>query len=241
MEAIRLLLLIFGILAVWPACAGPTLVINSSYLAPLTSPAHDGVMDRFYAELGRRTGIDFVIQLLPAERCLLNADAGIDDGDVGRIAGLDARYPNLVRVAEPVMSFQLSAFSRSARFRVDGPDSFQGHMVGIVTGWKILEQKTSGLASVVKLESQEQLFSMLDKDRIDVALIEKSMGLYAIKSMKLNGIAVLHPALVEGEWFLYLNKKHQALLPELNAAIRQMKKDGSYQRIFASALKAYAQ
>jgi polar amino acid transport system substrate-binding protein len=112
--------------------------------------------------------------------------------------------------------------------------------VGILTGWKILERKITGTRSLVKLETAEQLFSMLDKERIDVVVVEKLMGLYFIKTMRLDGIDVLQPPFLEGEWFLYLNKKHESLIPELTAAIKSMKADGTYQRIFANALKVYA-
>ena len=52
---------------------------------------------------------------------------------------------------------------------------------------------------------------------------------------------VLEPPFVEGDWFLYLNKKHAALVPRIAAEIKRMREDGTHQRIFEGVLNRYAQ
>ncbi len=217
------------------------LILNTSFFTPITSPQHDGVLDLLYAELFRRVGLKVEIQPSSAERGLLNASSGIDDGDVSRVMGIDQAYPNLVRVPEKVMSYQMSVFTRRPAFAVQGAASLKPYDVGILTGWKILERMITDSHGLVKLETGAQLFSMLDKDRIDVAVIEKLEGLHFIQSMGLQGIRVLQPALVEGDWFLYLHKRHAALAPLLAEELRRMKQDGSYQRIVDGVLRRYPQ
>jgi len=109
------------------------LVLNTSYSAPITSPDKTGFLDLLYAELFGRLGIDFEIQALPAERCLQNANAGIDGGDVCRIADLVNVYTNLVRSTEPVMQYNHTVFSKTKKFEVKGPESLLPFNVGIVT------------------------------------------------------------------------------------------------------------
>lgn len=224
-----------------PCRAQTTLVLNSSFSTPITSPDQTGALDLFYQELGRRAGVRFVIQNLPAERGLLNANKGIDDGDVSRVLGLDQQYTNLLRVPEQVMYYQMVVFTRKADFVVAGAESLKPYDVGILTGWKILEKNIVNTRSLVKLETAEQLFTMLDKGRIDVAVIEKLEGLYFVKMLGLKNMKILQPAFVEGDWFLYLNKKHAALVPKLAEAIRQMKQDGTHEKIFSGVLGRYAQ
>ncbi|MCH8618991.1 transporter substrate-binding domain-containing protein [Undibacterium sp. TS12] len=221
------------------ASAQQTLVLNTPFFAPITSPGRDGVLDLFYAELFRRVGIKIEIQPMSAERSLLNVNSGIDDGDVSRVLGIDKSYPNLVRVPESVMIYQMVVFTRKPRFTVKGSDSLKSFDVGILTGWKILERNIIDPHSLSKLETGTQLFSMLDKGRIDVAVIEKLEGLHFIQSMGLKDINIMEPAFVEGDWFLYLHKKHEALLPRLAEEIRKMKQDGTHKRIFDSVLKRY--
>ena len=52
--------------------------------------------------------------------------------------------------------------------------------------------------------------------------------------MGLQGITALAPALQDVDMFLYLHKKHQALVPKLSQAIRDIKADGSYNRILST-------
>ncbi|MBA5640299.1 transporter substrate-binding domain-containing protein [Duganella sp. LX20W] len=232
-----LLTLLAALLFALPGAAAPRLVLNTSFFAPITSPEHDGALDLLYAELFRRVGLDVVIQPASAERGLLNANSGIDDGDVSRVLGIEQSYTNLVRVPEPVMTYQMAVFTRHADFTVDGPASLRPYDVGILRGWKILERSITGTRSLQKLETGRQLFAMLAMDRIDVAVIEKLEGLHFIQSMGLQGVRILAPAYVEGEWFLYLHKKHAALAPRLAEQLRLMKRDGSYQRLFDQALR----
>jgi len=237
--AYRLILLIAGLLAFAPLHAAQTLVLNTAYLAPVTSPDQTGYLDLVYKELGKRTGIHFVIQPLSGERALLNANEGIDDGDVGRIAGLDKTYPNLVRVPELLMSAQLKVFSREADFVVTGADSLKPYDVAILTGWKIVERTVVGTRSLVQLETFEQMFDMLGKGRVDLAIAEEMMSREVIRKLGLRSIKTLDPALLKVDWYLYLNKKHAALVPQLEAAIRQMRQDGTLQKLQTEVLDRY--
>jgi polar amino acid transport system substrate-binding protein len=236
----KYIFIVFCLLFSITAQAEKTLVLNTSYYAPLTSPDHSGALNLFYQELGKRLGMKIEIQSLPAERCLLNADSGIDDGDVARIAGLDRKYTNLRRVPEVVMQFEMGVFSRKHNFTVNGAESLKPYSVGIITGWKILEKNIIDTKSLDKVEDAEQLFTLLDKDRIDVAVLEKMQGLMTIQKMKLKNINLLQPSFITGDWYLYLNKKHEALIPEIAKAIKAMKDDGTHKRIFDSVLKRYA-
>ncbi|MFA9216571.1 MAG: substrate-binding periplasmic protein [Sphingomonadaceae bacterium] len=222
-----------------PAAAAPlSLVLNTPLAAPLSTPAHDGALDLIYAELARRTGIAIVLQAMPAERGLQNANRGLDDGEVARVPGMEREYPNLVQVPEPVLRYQLVAFSRQA-LQLDGSASLRPYDVGIPHGWKILERLINQHQSRVSLASGQQLLAMLNKERLDVVVLERLQGLQLIRSMCLQGIRALRPPLFEGDGFLYLHRKHADLVPPLAAALRAMKQDGSYQRIVDSVLQRY--
>lgn len=236
----QLIIFVLCFVFIISAQAEQTLVINTAYSAPLTSPDHSGALDQLYKELGKRLGIKIEIQALPAERSLVNANTGVDDGDVSRVMGMEKIYPDLIRVPEAVMHFELVAFSRKANFKVLNAESFKPYSVGIVTGWKILEKTIVDTKSMDKVENADQLFSLLDKDRIDVAVYEKLQGLMTIQKMGIRNINILEPSYITGDWYLYLNKKHEAQIPEIANAIKAMKDDGTHKRIFDAALERYA-
>lgn len=217
----------------------PHLVLNSPFSAPLTSPAQDGFLDLLYAELFRRLDLSFEIQLMPGERALWNANAGLDDGDVCRIAGLEADYPNLRRSQEAVLDFQMVVFSRGPDFVVAGAASLLPYELGILRGWKILEDATSLHPRRVELDQAEQLFRMLDHDRLELALIDRFLGQEIIERLEIQGVKMLAPPLLSGNWYLYLHESHQQLLPEIDRELRRMKEDGSYERLRRQALGAF--
>ena len=217
------------------------LVLNTSYSSPITSPDKSGFLDLLYRELFGRLNIPFEIQALPGERCLMNANEGIDDGDVCRIADLVKSYTNLVRTTEPVMQYQMAVFSHSAQFKVAGPESLKPYDVGIVTGWKILERNITLHRSRIMLDSAEQLFQMLDQGRVEVAVIERMVGMEMVKKLRISGVHILSPPFLTGEWYLYLHKRHAALIPRIDRELRTMKKDGSYDRIRREVLERYEQ
>ena len=221
------------------ALAEQKLLINSSYSAPITSLKKDGFLDLLYQELSIRTGIKIEIQHLPAERALVNANDGIDDGDAARNTGMEKIYPNLVMVPEPVMRIQQVVFTRDENFRVNDAESLKPYDVGIVTGRKTLERMIVGTRSRVTVATPEQLFAMLDEKRIDVAIHERMQSLYLIKTLDLKNIKELQPAFLEVDWYLYLNKKHAALLPILAAELKKMKVNGTTQRLYEIVMSRY--
>lgn len=237
----RVVLAITMSLLMSAAWAKQTIVLNSSFYAPLTSEKQDGVLDLIYQQLSKRLGIHIEIQNLTAsERCLRNADSGIVDGDVARVAGLEKIYPNLMRVPVPVMKYEMVGFSRKVDFKMTGAEGIKPYNIGVVRGWKILEQAAAGAHSVTSLESADQMFMMLDKNRIDIALLEKLEGLQIIKSMDIKGVRVLQPNLYEGEFYLYLNRKHAAMIPLISAELLKMAQEGVLQHIYDSVLMRYA-
>ena len=219
---------------------GQTLRLGSSYYPPITTPNKDGVMDLIYKELGQRLQIDIIVgDLETAERVLLNANNGTDDGDVGRVLGLEKIYTNLISVSVPIYHYEMVVFSKNVTLKSIDAKSIMPFDIGILRGWKILENISKGAQSVSSLESSEQVFNMLDKGRIQIALFEKSQGLLVLKEMGLKEINALQPNLLEGDFYLYLHKKHKMLIPKITATLLKMQKDGTIKRIKEKVLKRY--
>ncbi|MDF1614167.1 substrate-binding periplasmic protein [Desulfurivibrio dismutans] len=217
------------------------LVLNSPFSAPITSPAGDGFLDLLYAELFDRLGTTFEIQLLPGERALRNADAGIDDGDVCRIAGLDEVYPNLRRTTEAVLEYRMTVFSRKHDFTVLGSESLLPYELGFLSGWKILEYATEEHPRRRLVDETDQLFLMLAHDRLELVLIDRILGLEAVARLGIQGVKILEPPLLQGHWYLYLHQRHQHLLPAIDRELRRLKEDGTYERVRRQAFGAFEQ
>ena len=187
------------------------------------------------AEAFRRAGVEFKLISLPSERSLHLANQGEVDGEGLRIAGLGNQYPNLIQVPERYIGISFVAFAKDKTIKLDhGWDSLPPYSVAFITGWKLFEANTVGARKIYKVDKAEQIFSMLDSGRVDLALYTRDDGIVLLRSMGLSSIMPLSPALKDVDMYLYLHKKHEALVPKLTRVLREMKAYGSYNRIVAS-------
>jgi polar amino acid transport system substrate-binding protein len=210
---------------------GQALVLNTFEIYPRSTPEGKGSDDLIIKEMFRRIGIEVTIVHLPAERALINANEGIDDGDFVRIAGLENRYPNLISVPEKITEYEFVAFSKDPSIRIRGWVSLKPYNVGIITGWKILEEKIVSTRSLTKVKDDTALFRLLEKDRADLVVCEHVQGNALLQTIGLTGVKALKPVLAKRDMFLYLNQRHAGLVPRLADALKKMKKDGTFKRI----------
>jgi len=206
-------------------------VVVSTNNTPLDRKA----LELLTQEVARRTGIEFKIVSHPSERSLHMANQGEVDGEGLRVAGLGSQYPNLVQVPERFIGISFVAFSKDAMINLDrGWESLKPYRVSFITGWKMFEANASGARNITKVEKPEQMFRMLDGGRIDLALYTRADGIALIRGMGLSTIAPLTPSLKDVDMYLYLNKRHEALVPRIAQSLRDMKADGTYNRIMFS-------
>ncbi|MFM2068406.1 MAG: hypothetical protein RLZZ584_3315 [Pseudomonadota bacterium] len=187
----------------------------------------------------RRIGAELRLVSLPSERSLQEADAGVVDGEGLRVAGLGTQYLNLVQVPERYIGISFVAFARvtpgtPAPRLEQGWRSLQPYSVAHITGWKLFEASVSGTRAHYKVDKPEQLFRMLDAGRVDLALYTRADGHALLRSMGLGGIREIEPALKDVDMYLYLHRRHAALVPRLAQALRDMKADGTHARILAT-------
>ena len=204
-----------------------TLVISSN-----NTPLDRKVLEQVSQEAFRRLGMAFKMTSLPSERSLTSANQGEVDGEGLRVAGLSSQYPDLTQVPEPYVRISFVAFSGNPDIDLSaGWTSLKSYNVAFVTGWKMFEANATGAKTVTKVDKPEQAFLMLAAGRVDLALYTRADGLALVRSMGLPAIAPLAPALKDVDLYLYLNKKHQTLVPRLTQVLRDLKTDGSHARI----------
>jgi len=237
----RTLLLLASLLFVSPAdfAAEPrVLILNDVNEPPFTTPEHTGFLDVIAIEAFRRIGVELRLVKLPAERALLLANDGLRDGDLTRIAGIEQQYPNLVRVPEKLIDWDFAAFSKDASIPANF-EAIRRHSVGLIKGWKIYERNMAGAERVATVDDPQQLFRLLDRDRIEVVLYVRLMGLALIQKQGFKNIRLLEPPIASHAMYIYLNKRHAKLVPKLAEALRALKREGFYQRVYQQKLMPY--
>lgn len=215
--------------------------LNTTGQPPLNSDDKTGFMDKVTQQAFNKLHFQLETVQLPAERGLINANSGLEDGEMSRISGLNSVYPNLIEVPEKIMDWEFVAFSKKAINLDQGWKSLSNYSIAIINGWKILEKNVPKSADITKVKNPTQLFGLLERNRTDIVLYEKWGGLAFIKEKKMNDIKLLSPALAEKEMHIYLHKKHTKLVTPLSNALLEMKSNGEYEKIYQTILTPFIQ
>lgn len=225
------------LLAALPAAAADKIVLSSGVLAPYTTPDRQGFLDQIVAAIFHELGLEAELLIYPTatERSMRNANEGADDGLAMRVAGLEQKFPNLIRVPEPVAFNDFVAISIKHKFATTGWDSLQPYAVSYILGWKVFEQNLPKGRELTLVRDAEQLFTLLARDRTDVVLYERWQGLAQTRAMGLQ-VQVMEPPLVRTPMYIYLHKKHAALVPRVAQALIKLKRNGTYARIHDATL-----
>lgn len=221
----------------WITSVKADFVLNNVNGPPFTTAQGDGFLDIVVSEAFKRAGASVRFVTLPPERGLRNANEGIEDGEVTRIAGIELSYKNLLPVPEKIVDWKFSAFSRTPNLALQSDwRSLAPYTVGIIKGWKIAETNLLGKQDVVLAGDVSQLFRLLEKERAEVIVYSREMGLAYLLTEGLHGIYIVEPPLDSREMFIYLHRKHAAFVPKLAESLRSLKADGTYDRIYRESI-----
>lgn len=235
---IQICLLNIGIFLSLSVFADASMSITSGRGAPFVRPDHNGFYDLIIINMFKRIGVSAKTVLLPSERSLINANMGIDDGNIARIKGLEKKYPDLIMVPEKIIDFDFVAFTKNKTIKIHDWKSLKPYNITFINGWKFFEKKALHYKSLLRVQNSSQLFNLLNKNRAEIALYDLWSGLWWLKHNAAGDIRYLTPTLGRVKLYLYINKKHKKMVPALSRALAEMKKDGTYKTIHDKTLSS---
>lgn len=220
------------------AYADTTITLNSGTAEPFISADGGGYYGELAREIFARVGISAKAIRLPSARSIINANEGIDDGVIGRIAGMDEKYKNLIMIPEPVVRLQFVAYSLDQKISIESWDSFKPYSVGYIRGWRIYEKNLPQTKSLTIVNNAEQLFKLLMNGRAELIMFEYYRGTWWNEYLGANAHIIGSPV-AEKDMYLYMHKKHKDLVPKITEAFKAMKQDGTFQKIRDKTLPSY--
>lgn len=220
-----------------PVLAQPDVfVFNTSTGAPYTTKDQTGFQNLIVKEVFSRIGLKGRVELYGASaRALTNANENLDQGVAMRIKGLEKKYPNLVRIDEPLIQNDFVAYSKNLDLITNDWDSLKPFTVVYINGWVIFDRNLNPDQEHHTVKTPQQMFAMLEKNKVDLVLYERWQGLQNAKDSGMH-VTVHEPPLASVNMFMYIHKDYASLAPKLAQALREMKKDGSYQSIYNRTL-----
>jgi polar amino acid transport system substrate-binding protein len=214
----------------------PHLALATGSREPMVSaPGQPGFAEEVARAALARLGYTLTVVPLPVERALVNANAGIEDGDLFRSPGFEKDYPNLVQVPEPLLHQEFVAFTQRADIAVRDWADLSRYSVAHLTGMKVIERELEGRRDVTSVRDITLLFGLLTSGRVDVIVHNRAVGLLAARRAGLS-LRVQQPALLRQPMYIYLHRRHAALAPKLAAAIAEVRRDGTWQRLYDQIL-----
>lgn len=219
----KLAALCIGLLVAMSVGAQPVLKVAVNEASKQYQPA----LTALYKEVGLVP--EFVV--LPFERALKSVESGDVDADLGRVVGGTVGYRNMLELREPVAEMSLVAVvKRDSRLLKLTLAELKAHTVGTVRGSKMAEAMAAKHGfQMVLVNTPQQMYQMLENDRIEVALTTS----VALPGPDMADKVRTLPALLVAPAVHVLNQKWAAWAPKLDAALRTMKADGRWARLMA--------
>ncbi|WP_286237569.1 substrate-binding periplasmic protein [Neptuniibacter halophilus] len=185
-------------------------------------------MVKFLTRVYGRAEIPVTFIEVPVRRSLSSANRGTLAGDVGRVAGIDKEYPNLVPLPTPVFYIRGRAFSLRPELPeinqwADLHDYHVGIVRGVIYSKKGVENRVN---TIITAHDNVHLFKLLIAGRIDYAITESDIAEELLKrDFAGSGIYANGKVLFEGVLYHYLNKKYEKLFPVIDQAIKEIHKE----------------
>ncbi|MCR9255204.1 MAG: transporter substrate-binding domain-containing protein [Alphaproteobacteria bacterium] len=211
--------------------------MNAAARAPFTTPEGTGILDYMISEAFGKLDRKAKIHHLPPERALRNANEGIDDGDAFRVKGIEEEYPNLIRVDAPYSGMDFVGFALDPGVSFQGWKGLENYRVGYIRGWKVFEARVTDRTDRIVAETPDQLFTLLEKGRIDVALFNRWMGVVYANSRDVHDLRIVEPSLAKLNLYVYLHKKHEEIVAPLTRALQCLIDNGYRKTVYDRVLR----
>lgn len=217
--------------------ADSTLTLNTADSSPYSRLDDSGFYDVLLTQVFNNLGLAISINHLPSTRSIFNVNIGIDDGEYARVKGVDENYHNLILVEEKLIDFGFTAFSKAVSVEINNWTDLKDYHVAYINGWQIYEKNVTSYKSLMTVKDQKELFDLLINDRVDLILYEKWRGIDYIKEQGLAGIYPSPEPIEKKAMYLYLHKKHENLVQQVEKALQTLKSEGQYGQLIESILE----
>jgi polar amino acid transport system substrate-binding protein len=187
-------------------------------------------------EAYRKIGVELIAKCRLSKQALLDANEGITQGDMARIAGIDSLYPNLMRVNVPIFQLTSILLSKKIKAITDLKDLKQ-YRIGLIKDVIYYENLLKDYTKVYA-NTSEELIQLLLKDRADLIIFEKTETLLAlnlhIQTKPIHYVyhqGILHEPGWQSHLYHYLHKSQKKFIPKLTKVLLEMVASGEINKI----------
>lgn len=196
--------------------AVPQIEVGASNNLPQDHPSIL-LMQKAYLQLGYQ----MKLVVMPLERSAYESNKGLMlDAELSRTAEAAAMLPNMLRVKVPIGHIRITAFSRDPAIQIKNWQSLRLWRVDVLRGIYLAKINMEG-QKYTEVNSIPQAVQRLLSNRADIAVLLGDETEELLKQAD-QGIYTIAPDLAKTEIFHYVHERHAALVPKLEAALRQL-------------------
>lgn len=188
--------------------------------------------NRVMTEAYKRMGRTFTITELPAKRSLVSSNSGKGlDGELFRIAGVEKNYTNLIPIKVPLSRSMWMVYTIDTKFKVNGWQSLKPYKIGVRNGVVTTDKGTAGM-DTVSVNSNQQLFELLETGRVDIVVMSHSNGeKYLNKHPDTKIHSLTEPVQIRPVYH-FVHKKNAYYIPKLTAILQDMYEQGVIEKAY---------
>ncbi len=194
----------------------PTITASATELSRVAGVAKVVMKQAYW-----RAGYKLNVVCFPGRRALYKSNLGHVDAELVRIKSIGKIYPNLIRIQEPIFKVRGMAFVWNKNLSINSNQDLRGHRVGIVRGIQWAKEVSEGLSPKIA-SSAYDLFELLAKHTIDIALEADLTGQAVLHSFSGKGIVKMEKPLVQIPVYHYVHKNNRHLVEPLNRELEKM-------------------
>ncbi|MDE1465290.1 substrate-binding periplasmic protein [Spartinivicinus poritis] len=216
-------------------CTTGKLQLGGRLTAPYHTEKGEGLVDQHIKLIFAGLNCQVHLLTIPSERSLRNSNRGLLDGDFIQLSDLDLTiYSNLIQINPSYFSFFMAYVSLQNITYAD--KDLSGYRIGAMIGMPLSAQSLNDV-KVVRTKSYDQLITLLQRRRIDIAVLPIAVAYYYQKQTCLTQLHIEVRPELKVKLHIYLHKKHQALVEPLSKEINGFKNSKKYQKLMRHFLK----
>lgn len=207
------------------------------YPPMMIEDGRSGIYQDILDELAKLTGDSFDVQYLPYPRIGLLFNEGQLDLEPGVYPGWVKSQPTPGLFSAPFGKVvDVMVFAPHKAFPVKQPEDLRGKSVGMVRGYAYPELApliASGQLDRRNALNEQQLLDMLARSRFDQVIANKAVAQYNQLQVEEYRQLELGDVISAYDVSMRVHPKHAAWLERLDAAIIQLKQQGTIDKIYA--------
>jgi len=178
----------------------------------------------------KKAGIKIIPVFLELQHSLQQSNAGITDGEIARVAGINIFTPNLRKVPVPITSLDAVAFSKNTALKIDNWNGLASHHFTIVKGVKYIETATKQYKPNHAI-SFDQASELLQAGKTEIVVASKVAFMNMLYKKGYSDIKAISGSLKKLELFHFVHKKNQHLIPVITPVLQHMLDSGEISHI----------